>query len=207
MGPSRAGSPPRLVMALAARMIEREGVVDDHETRFLAFVQSHQERAVRVAWRLLGGGDDRAAEDVAQEAFLKAYRGLDRFRDDATLSTWFYRILVNEARSHRRWRAVRQRWGALWNGADAEPDAEAPSVETDPALRRRLGAAIERLPRGQREVFVLVYLEGFTLEQTAAQLGKALGTVKAHLHRGLHAMRRELQDLREAPPPARREPT
>jgi len=193
------------MMELVARIVERELVAVDHEARFLDFVHTHQDRAVRLAWRLLGGGDDRAAEDVAQEAFLKAYRGLPRFRDDAALSTWFYRILVNEARSHRRWRAVRQRWTALWTAGDDEPDAAAPGAEPDPVLRRRLAATIERLPRGQREVFVLVYLEGFTLEQTAAQLGKALGTVKAHLHRALHAMRRELQDLRTAPPAARKE--
>ncbi len=177
-------------------MIDSQVVALDHETRFLDFVQTHQDRAVRLAWRLLGG-DDAAAQDVAQDAFLKAYRGLARFRDDASLSTWFYRILVNEARSYRRWRAVRQRWTSLWNGTDPEPEFAAPSVEADPILRRRLAAALEKLPRGQREVFVLVHLEGFTLEQTAVQLGKALGTVKAHLHRALHRLRAELHDIGE----------
>ncbi|MDX2166714.1 MAG: RNA polymerase sigma factor [Deltaproteobacteria bacterium] len=183
-------------MELIARMIDSAVVAVDPDTRFLAFVQSHQERAVRMAWRLLGG-DAAAAEDVAQEAFLKAHRGLGDFRDDASLSTWFYRILVNEARSYRRWRGVRQRWTAIWQPDEPQFDPPAPTVEGDPILRRRLAAALERLPRGQREVFVLVHLEGFTLEQTAAQLGKALGTVKAHLHRALHHLRADLQDVDE----------
>lgn len=170
----------------------------EREQRFFDLVEAHQDRAVRTAWRLIGGDHD-AAEDIAQQAFLKAYRGLHRFRDDSTLATWFYRILVNEARSHRRWRALRARWHAAWS--DDTTSVAAPSTDPDPALQRRLGRALDRLTGSQREVFVLVYLEGFTLEQTAAQLGKALGTIKSHLHRALGILRAELADLR---PPGRR---
>lgn len=165
----------------------------EREQRFFALVETHQERAVRTAWRLVGG-DPAAAEDVAQQAFLKAYRSLHRFRDEATLSTWFYRILVNEARSHRRWRALRDRWHAPW--VDDVTSVPAPTTHSDPPLQRRLTRALDRLTRSQREVFVLVYLEDFTLEQTAAQLGKALGTIKSHLHRALQILRAELADLR-----------
>jgi RNA polymerase sigma-70 factor (ECF subfamily) len=135
---------------------------------------------------------------VAQQAFLKAYRGLHRFRDEATLTTWFYRILANEARSHRRWRALRDRWHAVW--VDDTTSAAVPATHSDPPLQRRLTRALDRLTHSQREVFVLVYLEDFTLEQTAAQLGKALGTVKSHLHRALQTLRAELADLH---PPVR----
>jgi len=183
-------------MELAARMFDIEAVSLDRETRFAAFVNAHQERAVRVAWRLLAG-DSAAAEDVAQEAFLKAHRGLSQFRDDAAMSTWFYRILVNEARSYRRWRAVRRRWAAVWSSGETEVGVTTPLP--DPSLQRRIAAALETLSPGQREVFVLVYLEGFTLEQTATQLGKAIGTVKAHLHRALHTLRAELGDLHDMP--------
>jgi RNA polymerase sigma-70 factor (ECF subfamily) len=169
------------------------------EQRFFAFVEGHQERAVRMAWRLIGG-DLSAAEDVAQQAFYKAYRGLDRFRDDASLATWFHRILINEARSYRRWRGLRERWHDVWID-DATPDPM-PAASPDPGLQRRLAAALAQLSRGQREVFVLVYLEGFTLEQTAERLGKALGTIKSQLHRGLQHLRGELADLHHAPPHA-----
>jgi RNA polymerase sigma-70 factor, ECF subfamily len=163
--------------------------------RFFVFVEAHQDRAVRVAWRLIGG-DAAAAEDVAQQAFYKAYRGLDRFREDANLTSWFYRILVNEARSYRRWRAIRARWLTAWTeeaGCDAT-EASSP----DPALRRRLADALGRLSGRQREVFVLVYLEEFTVHETAQHLGTAVGTVKIHLHRALQTLRRELADLRVA---------
>jgi RNA polymerase sigma-70 factor (ECF subfamily) len=166
----------------------------DREQRFFELVEAHQDRAVRMAWRLIGG-DHHGAEDVVQQAFLKAFRALDRFRDEATMSTWLYRIVVNEARSHRRWRALRDRWHVVWTD-EATTSVAAATVHPDPPLQRRLVRALDRLTHGQREVFVLVYLEGFTLEQTAAQLGKAPGTIKSHLHRALETLRAELADLR-----------
>ncbi len=74
---------------------------DDLDVRFAHFVQDHRARAVSIAWRLLGK-DRGAAEDVAQDAFLKAYTALPRFRQDASFETWFYRILVRQASNHRR---------------------------------------------------------------------------------------------------------
>lgn len=162
------------------------------ERRFGVFVAEYRERAVGLAWRLLGG-DSAAAEDVAQEAFVRAYRALGRFRGDARLSTWFYRILVNEARRHHRWRTVRLRFAG-----DPEPDPPAPALAgPDPALRRHIARALEALPRGQREAFVLVHLEGFTVVEAARLTGRAPGTLKSHLHRALRALRRELGGLRE----------
>jgi RNA polymerase sigma-70 factor (ECF subfamily) len=168
----------------------------DLERRFEALVRGNFERARRLAWRLIGG-DDAAAEDVAQEAFVRAYRGLSRFRGDAKLETWFYRILVRQAQNHRRWRAVRDRFGGV---APAEAPDPAPPPAGDPLVRVRIGAAIGALPRGQRDVFVLVHLEGFTVREAAALLGKREGTVKSHLHRALEAMRRQLGDLRPRRP-------
>jgi RNA polymerase sigma-70 factor (ECF subfamily) len=173
----------------------------DREHRFDAFVNDYRDRAVRIAWRLLGG-DGAAAEDVAQEAFVRAYRGLARFRDDAKLSTWFYRILVNEVRRHQRWRMVRE-----WRTGDREPDAWpdpgtcGDATRPDPALRRRIGDAIAALPRGQREAFVLVHLEGWSIAEAASATGRAVGTMKSHLHRGLASLRARLADL--APSAAR----
>jgi len=164
--------------------------------RFDAFVNEYRERAVRIAWRLLGS-DSAAAEDVAQEAFARAHRGLPRFRDDAKLSTWFYRILVNEVRRHQRWSGVRRRWHA----DDPEPDAvqdpktRGDAARPDPALRRRIGEAVRALPRGQREAFVLVHLEGLTIAEAANATGRAVGTMKSHLHRALASLRTRLADL------------
>ena len=162
------------------------------EERFGDFVVSHRDRARRLAWRLLGGDQD-AAEDVVQDAFVKAYRALGRFREDASLETWFYRILVNQAHKHRRWSAVRQRWSAVWD----EEQAVAPPGAGDPALQRRITQALAKLTRRQREAFVLVHFEGFTVRETGNLLGAPEGTVKSHLQRALKALRIELADLQD----------
>lgn len=187
-GPGRA---PRMEALADVASVERATADGDLELRFAAFVDAHRERARRLAWRLVGG-DDAAADDVAQEAFVRAWLGLARFRGDASLGTWFYRILVRQAAQHRRWRGLRELWGGLGNPDAADPR---PRPDGDPALRARIQAALAGLPRGQREAFVLVHLEEFTVAETAEILGKAVGTVKSHLHRALTALRRELGDL------------
>jgi RNA polymerase sigma-70 factor (ECF subfamily) len=173
---------------------EAQAGVADREERFAAFVAAHRERAVRLAWRLVGG-DAAAAEDVAQDAFVRAWRALDRFREEARLETWFYRILLRQAANHRRWRGVRERWAAP---AGAAPPATAVPEEADPALRRRIAAALNGLSPRQREVFVLVHLEGFSVRECAALVGRREGTVKSHLHRALEGLRSQLADLGEA---------
>jgi RNA polymerase sigma-70 factor (ECF subfamily) len=166
----------------------------DREARFAAFAASHRERALRLAWRLVGG-DAAAAEDVTQDAFVKAYRCLARFRDEAALSTWFYRILVRQAYSYLRWRRVRERFGGE---APEEPsDAAAGAPSSDPALRRLVAQALAALPRTQRDAFLLVHLEGFTVAEAAEIMGRAQGTLKSNLHRARIALRRRLEGVLE----------
>ena len=163
----------------------------DLDKRFVRFVAERRERARRLAWRLVGG-HDAAADDVTQDAFFKAYRGLGRFRDESALDTWFYRILVRQAQRHRRWQALRNVWSPQVGDVDADA---APALQHDPVLRSRIAAALERLSTQQRRAFVLVHLEGFAVKEAATIMGKAEGTVKSHLHRALQALRHELADL------------
>lgn len=179
---------------LALEQMGLETVAEaDVEERFVAFVEAYRDRALRLAWRLLGGDRD-SAEEVVQDAFVRAWLGLARFRGEATLDTWFYRILVRRAASHRRWRGLRERWGGLGNPDTPDP---APEASGDPALRGRIASALGALPRTQREVFVLIHLEGFTVHETARIVRRAPGTVKSHLHRALQRLRTELHDLVE----------
>lgn len=175
---------------------------EEREARFAAFVESHRARAVGLAWRLVGG-DAGAAEDVVQDAFVRAWRALPRFRGDARLETWFYRILVRRAADHRRWSAVRERWAS---SADPETVASRPAASGDPGLQRRIAVALGTLTRRQRECFVLVHLEGFTITETAELLRKPTGTVKSHLHRALTKLRDHLADLRPTTDPTEEAP-
>ncbi len=165
----------------------------DRSAEFQRFVESEQRRAIALAWRLLGR--DRAqAEDIAQKAFLKAWRGLHRFRDDAKLQTWFHRIVVNEVRSYQRWNQLRRR---LWAPEEAGATVGENAPRGDFALRRRINSAIDSLSPPQREVFVLVRLEGLTVEEAAMVVGRAPGTIKSHLHRALKHLRSQLAGLYE----------
>jgi RNA polymerase sigma-70 factor (ECF subfamily) len=194
--------------AVAIGAIPRDGLARDRATdrsevtplrgvaleeRFASLVATYRETALRVAWRLVGS-DGAAAEDVVQNAFLKAYAALDRFRGASSLSTWLYSIVVREARSYLRWRAVRLRFTRPTTEVDDET-LPARNVPDDPLLRDRIGRALDGLPRTQREVFVLVHVEGLTVAEAAEVVGKALGTTKTHLHRALCRLREELADL------------
>ena len=163
------------------------------EQRFHLFIASHRERARRLAWRLVGG-DDAAAEDVVQEACIKAYRALGQFREEASLATWFYRIVVRQAHNYCRWRTVRETWSGLWYGTLPHAAAQAAG---DPLLRRRITRALAQLSRNQKEAFVLVHMEGFSVREAAVVMMKPEGTVKSHLHRALQSLRSELADLAE----------
>ncbi len=173
-----------------------EGVAmhDARAREFEAFVAKHRERTLGLAWRLVGG-DRATAEDVAHDAFVRAHRALDRFRGEAEMSTWFHRIVINEARRHRRWLRLRRRFSAAMPEDVAEASAE---PRGDPALRDRILRALDRLSNGQREAFILVHLERHTVSEAASMTGRALGTTKAHLHRALTNLRRELADLAPA---------
>lgn len=184
--------------AVGGRSDEQDGdparVAEKDDERFGALYDAHVDRARRLAWRLLGG-DTAAAEDVVQDAFVKAYRGLERFRGDAELSSWLYRIVVNESHNHRRWRGVRQRFRDLFV-ADERGRGES---DLDPLLRDRVARALDRLSRAQREAFVLVALESMTMRQAAEILRCSEGSIKTHLHRARALLRRELADLQMEP--------
>ena len=168
--------------------------LDDLDLRFRALVDEQQDAAIRTARRLLGG--DSAAEDVTQEAFLRAYKGLPRFRGDASLRTWFFRILIREVQRHKRWQVLRRIWSTDSTSEMDLPAAHRPSG--DSALRRRIETAVDELPQRQREAFVLVHLEQFTVKEAAEMLGVTLGTAKVHIHRATKALRQSLGDLQES---------
>jgi RNA polymerase sigma-70 factor (ECF subfamily) len=126
---------------------------------------------------------------VSQEAFARAARSLGTLEDPERLGGWFYKILVRLAQNHRRWSRVRERFWAPFR------DTPADAACGDPGLRDRISRALAGLTDAQRESFVLVHREGFTVQETADLTGRAPGTVKSHLHRALVHLRLELADL------------
>jgi RNA polymerase sigma-70 factor (ECF subfamily) len=134
---------------------------------------------------------DRArAEEVAQEVFVRVYRGLPSFRGDSRLSTWIYRIVVNVLAAERREPATEPLEGS--GPVPREFGAADPAFD-DVTLRDRLEKAIQRLPLHYQVLINGHYLKGVRYEDLAEALNLPLGTVKTHLHRA----RRHLRHLLE----------
>jgi RNA polymerase sigma-70 factor (ECF subfamily) len=159
---------------------------------FEELVMTYQHRVFGVALRMLGNRAE--AEDVAQEAFVRAHRALGAFRGDAKLSTWLYaitsRLCLNRLASGER-RMARQGEDALLRLSD-------PGPRPDAALERReletaLGRAIAELPEDRRIVVVLRDLEGLSYEEIAQVLELELGTVRSRLHRARAELKEKLE--------------
>lgn len=149
-----------------------------------------------LAYRLTGNEED--AQDVMQEAYFRAWKGLKRYRGDAAFTTWMYRITANCASSHLS-RRTRHRHDSL---ADDHPLADE-RVEADPearlgaaAERERLNTALQSLPADMRSVVVLRDVYDLPHEAIAAELGISEGAAKVRLHRARRKLRERLFPLR-----------
>jgi RNA polymerase sigma factor (sigma-70 family) len=156
-------------------------------------VKRHGAIAFRVAW--LVTRDRGEAEDAAQEAFVKAYYALDRFRPDLPFRPWLLRIVANEARN--RARSSRRRHGLTLRAAAVSDRDAAPSPETAALAsedREVLVAALNRLEPRDREVIGYRFLMGLSEAETAAVLDVRVGTAKSRLSRAMGRLRAVLQE-------------
>lgn len=150
----------------------------------------HKDYVFRLACGFLG--DRPLAEDVVQEVFLRVAQGHRRWHRRGQLRTLLYQIALNVSREQRR-RTARE--------ADLVEDAlPAVAPRADPPPLRALARALETLPERQREAVVMRYLEELSTRDTARVMQCREGTVKAHLHRAVTALRRVLSPARPDPP-------
>jgi RNA polymerase sigma-70 factor, ECF subfamily len=157
----------------------REG---DHEA-FAQLLRRHDDRMRGLAYRLLA--DRSRMDDALQEAYLKAYRGLHRFKTGSDFGTWLYRVTYNacidELRRHKR--------TPVTEADPTEPDSTSPGPERVVTAAESVRRALESLPHDQRITVVLVDGEGFDHQAAAKILGVAPGTVASRLHRARAALR------------------
>ena len=155
---------------------------------FEQLVTRYQARAVRLAWTLAAGD----AEDAVQEAFVKAYRSLPRFRDGADFRPWLFTIVANEARNRRRSAGRRERLAvraaAMASAPGGSPEDEALAADA----RRRLAAALESLDDRDREVIACRWFAELSEAEMAVVLSCRPGTVKSRLSRALTRLRAAL---------------
>ena len=152
-----------------------------------AVYHRYKRRVFALALRIVGTSD---AEEVAQEAFIRVFRGLPKFRGDAALGTWIYRLAVNAALSHRSRRSNLP--AAALEERAAEPALAVTHETRDLALRKQLERALAALPLGYRTVIVLHDVEGLEHEEVASILGCHVGTSKSQLHKARAKLREAL---------------
>jgi RNA polymerase sigma-70 factor (ECF subfamily) len=166
---------------------------------FGALVERYQQPAFRAAWLLLR--DAQASEDVAQEAFVRAYKQMHRFRADAPFRPWLLRIVqnlaLNELRSRQRRGGLVERVGIFAPRAIEPPHAEVAAADESARLLR----AMDELPSDDRTVLHLRYFLELPEREIAAAIGRPAGTVKSRLHRASGRLRTIIEskypDLRE----------
>jgi RNA polymerase sigma-70 factor (ECF subfamily) len=158
-------------------------------------VRQHQQAVFRLAYLILGDMATRSeAEDVAQEAFIRAYLKLDQFDAARPLQPWLLGIAANLARNRRR--SVGRYWAALRRWLQAHPDPDVTTVNLDERTEARLlWQAVQKLRSRAREVVYLRYFLELSEAETAATLDIPAGTVKSRLYYGLRALRLKLEEM------------
>jgi RNA polymerase sigma-70 factor (ECF subfamily) len=171
-------------------------VVQGQTALFEVLMRRHNERLYRAARAILR--DDREAEDVMQQAYVNAYVHLRQFDGRAAFATWLTRIAVNEAIARAK---TQGRYAPIESEEDVSETISPASVSPGPeqlAFGRELGAlleaAVDDLPDGCREVFVLREIQGMSTSETAAVLGVSDDAVKTRLSRAKATLRRDLLD-------------
>ena len=161
---------------------------------FERLVRTYENKIYHLALRMCGSADE--AADIAQEAFLAAWRGLPSFRGEANFATWLYRLTSNAAIDYLR-RQKKERGDMSLDDEDLGLDA----VDTGPGpqdaaerteVRTAVAAGLQQLSEGHRQVLVLREIQGLSYEEIADVLEVDLGTVKSRISRARTALRKIL---------------
>jgi len=177
-------------------------VVEGQQEAYKLLVERYQGRVFRVAYGLMRNRED--AREVCQEAFIKAYRNLPKFRRDSSFYTWIYRITVNLGIDQKR-KAYRSRETNLDEARLTPDQAHHTGPRAMPGPRQslvrkqlagRIGEAIASLPEDQRQVIILREVQGLSYKEIAETTGIAEGTVMSRLFYARKKLQSLLEDLR-----------
>jgi len=205
------GHPPPRALVSAGPLSDEELVErarNDDAVAVEALVARYQKKAFAIAFHM-SDGDRQEALDFTQEAFLKTFKNLWKFKGNASFYTWFYRILVNTCLDGRRRKVRRERLFGVWRSKSRKSRESREEIDSNPEgeetrdplqflmgkqLSRDIHAAMGLLPEKQRTVFQLKVLQGMNLQEISETMNVAVGTVKSHLFRATQFMRKTLED-------------
>ena len=166
-----------------------------------ALIRKYQHKIIKLISRFVHDPD--ATQDVAQEAFLKAYRGLARFRGDSAFYTWLYRIAINTAKNHLVAQSRRSpdfevdyQDAEFYEGISPLKEYATPERQLlTSEIERTVHRAIEELPDDLRTAITLRELEGMSYEEIAQTMECPIGTVRSRIFRAREAIDRSLKPL------------
>jgi RNA polymerase sigma-70 factor (ECF subfamily) len=184
-------------MAREPDRVDEDGGLVDRARRgdgdaFGQLVLKYQHRAVNFARGILLQSAD--AEDVAQDAFIRAYRGLGRFHGDSSFRTWLYQIIVNVARTHRRRGLARREETEAGSEQPLDTRPAGDDVERQVIDRDQLDRALASLSEPLREAILLRDVEGLDYREIAMALSVPIGTVESRIFRGRAQLRAALRE-------------
>ena len=160
------------------------------EAAFTELVERHQRDVNRLAYRIAGNHED--AHDLAQEAFVRVYRGIAKFRGEAAFKTWLYRIVVNLSLNHLR-KSKREREGRVNVEDVALPVAARALTDVLSAeARERIQGAIGRLPEKQKKTLILKVFHELKYVEIARVMSCSVGTAKANFFHAVQSLKREV---------------
>ena len=158
---------------------------DGGELTFELLYRQHSSRIYSLACRMTGSPEE--GEDLLQEIFLQAYRKMQTFKGASAIGTWLYRLALNHCLDYVRSR--RAKMGRVTDTLDAERAMEPVAPRETPIARVDLERALQQLPEGCREAFVLHDVEGFDHKEVAKLLGIAEGTSKSQVFKARSRLR------------------
>lgn len=174
-------------------------VTEASRQRFEALWRGSRDHAFRAAYRVVANRS--VAEDIAQEAFARAWQNFDRFDADGSFGAWIYRIVTNLAISHVRDRS-RYPTCSLSSYAPDGDTLDVPDALADPhrsavlsAQAEQIRLALRALPAASRETILLADAEQYSYEEVARLMGCPIGTVRSRIHRARAMLRSVLTDL------------
>lgn len=176
-------------------------VLKGDQNAYAEIVEIYKDKVFQLCYRMLGNRHE--AEDMAQEAFIRAYINIASFNINLKFSTWLYRIATNLCIDRIRKKKPDYYLDAEVSGTDgltmysqvaadtALPEDEVESIELQESIQRE----ISKLPEKYRSVIVLKYIEELSLNEISEILDMPLGTVKTRIHRGREALRHQLRNV------------
>ena len=168
-----------------------ERVLEGDKDAYQVLVERYHKGLINHLYSVVG--ERETAEDLAQEAFIRAFDKLDSYNPKYAFSTWLYKIATNRAYSHLR----KRKHLPLFDAEQHQSDEDVSEKVEKREQQRKVRASVQRLPNHYRAVVSLYYWQGLSYEELAVAVDAPVGTVKTWLHRAKNELREDLGDDQE----------